>query len=109
MKTSYFYPALFLVLAAACQAQTYLPETDQPASSFSPTSSITSNASEIPAATTVPPVAENWIAFTHKNNLWLIHPDGSGLTQITENTLPKDSRSSSIIYYEWSPDGNFLA
>jgi hypothetical protein len=62
-----------------------------------------------PAIPPQPPDPNGWISFIYKNNLWLIHPDGSDLTQITSNTLPKDSQTVSIIHHEWSPDGSRLA
>ncbi len=55
------------------------------------------------------PPADSWIAFVNKNNVWLIHPDGSGLRQITTNPFPSDSQDLGIGTLRWSPDGNLLA
>ena len=49
--------------------------------------------------------AEKWIAFLNKNNIWLIHPDGSGLTQATTNS----GDSPRVVDFKWSPDGKTLA
>ena len=49
---------------------------------------------------------DGWIAFQGKeNNIWLVHPDGSSITPITNDA------STSIAYSnpKWSPDGNNLA
>ncbi|HEX8992546.1 MAG TPA: hypothetical protein VF784_12780 [Anaerolineales bacterium] len=54
------------------------------------------------------PSAAGWIAFTNKNNIWLIHPDGSGLKQITRNAVTSGSGLGAFSL-EWSPDGQFLA
>lgn len=51
------------------------------------------------------PPSEGWIAFLNQNNLWLIHPDGTGLTQITSNS----GKTPQIISFKWSPDGNKMA
>lgn len=56
-----------------------------------------------------PPVAtlpsEKWIAFLNQKDIWLIHPDGSDLTQVTKN----DGDNPPIEIFKWSPDGGTLA
>jgi hypothetical protein len=49
--------------------------------------------------------SEDWIAFKNKNNIWLIHPDGNGLTQITQN----GDENPHVVQLKWSPDGRTLA
>jgi hypothetical protein len=47
-----------------------------------------------------------WIAYIGlDNNIWLIHPDGSGTRQITSNAGEAGSYSK----IKWSPDGKILA
>ena len=55
-------------------------------------------------ATTLPSPS-TWIAFVNQNNIWLIHPDGKNLTQVTNN----ESGNQSILSFKWSPDGQYLA
>jgi Tol biopolymer transport system component len=51
----------------------------------------------------------NWIAFrsrrTDRYEIWLIHPDGSGLQQLTRSEGDEERGS----YATWSPDGAFIA
>jgi hypothetical protein len=91
----------FMVISLACQAINTLtnPQLDTP----TPIATLT----ELPdTATPTEPVpgAEAWIAFENQNNLWLVHPDGSGLTPVTDN-----SQNISIGNFKWSPKGTLLA
>ena len=45
----------------------------------------------------------------NENNVWLIHPDGSGLRQVTDNPVSTDSNSSNDININAFPDGQELA
>ena len=98
-----------LIMSLACQQITNLGQDDS-----SPTPKIVNTiippTATMLVATPIPteslPPAEGWIAFVNQNNVWLIHPDGSGLTQITTNT---DSSTQRTIRVQWSPDGQKLA
>ncbi|MFT3892380.1 MAG: hypothetical protein QM730_12160 [Anaerolineales bacterium] len=98
----------FTVLSIACQAiNTFTnPQLDLNIPTAIPT------LTDLPdTATPTEPVpgAEAWIAFENQNNIWLIHPDGSGLTQVTDN--PKSGSAQSILMESlaWSPNGATLA
>lgn len=56
---------------------------------------------------------ETWIAYIGvDNNVWLIHPDGEGDMQITDDSKENPYNTERQIEYlglEWSPDGNKLA
>jgi dipeptidyl aminopeptidase/acylaminoacyl peptidase len=55
---------------------------------------------------------EEWIAFEHQNNIFLIHPDASGLKQVTRNLPSVNGTYPSGIQiqdFKWSPNGNILA
>lgn len=101
-----------LVISLACQQVASLGQ-----DGVSPTPKVVN--------TTIPPTAtiqiptptpteglpsSGWIAFVNQNNVWLIHPDGSELTQLTKNPFPvQNDYSSNNIKIEWSPDGRKLA
>ena len=59
---------------------------------------------ESPLVAAQPALDETWIAFTSlapgEEGIWMVHPDGSGLSRLTEG---RD------LYPTWSPDGNLLA
>ena len=56
------------------------------------------------------PSSEGWIAFVNKNNVWLIHPDGSGLKQVTNNSpTTNNDVNNNDIKIKWSHDGQKLA
>ncbi|MBI3173534.1 MAG: DPP IV N-terminal domain-containing protein [Chloroflexi bacterium] len=102
-----------LVMTLACQQITNLGQDDS-----NPTPRIVNTVipptATMRIATPTPteslPPAEGWIAFINQNNVWLIHPDGSGLTQITKNPFPiENDYTSNDIEIEWSPDGRKLA
>lgn len=57
-----------------------------------------------PPALTLPS-SDIWIAFENQNNIWLIHPDQKGLTQISNN----QNDSQRLLNFKWSPDGNSIA
>jgi len=77
-------------------------------STFSLLPQTTPTAFATPTASSPP--SEGWIAFVNKNNVWLIHPDGSGLKQVTDNP-PTTNNDADIndIRIKWSPDGQKLA
>ncbi len=54
------------------------------------------------------PSAAGWIAFVDQGNLWLIHPDGSGIKQITQNPTPSARTPNTGFTLRWSPDGKML-
>ncbi|GEM_PF-3028919 len=89
--------AILVLFGLACKAISI-------ASPFS-----TSTPSITPSPTQVSPPPEGWIAFVNKNNVWLIHPDGSGLKQITTNPIPTENSYGNDINIKWSPDGQKLA
>jgi hypothetical protein len=97
---------ILIITSLACQTLSNFSEDGQP---NTPEASVTIEATEIsiPSA----PPADGWIAFVDKNNIWLIHPDGSDLKQITTNPVPEDESqtASEEISMEWSPDGQRLA
>ncbi len=63
-----------------------------------------------PAFTATPmlfgPTAAGWIAFVKANNIWVIHPDGSGMKQVSHNLAPSDPATLRV---RWSTDGQKLA
>jgi hypothetical protein len=67
------------------------------------------------AATVTPlparPPADGWIAFVNQNNLWIVHPDGASLQQITSNPYPAMNNwgNNNELRAAWSPDGSRLA
>ena len=96
---------ILLLFAQACDLSTVLPGSGSGAPGAS------SPGAQFPSTigTTGPfrPSAAGWIAFINKNNLWLIHPDGSGLKQITRNAVTSGGAGAYNI--QWSPDGQSLA
>ena len=101
-----------LIMSLACQQITNLGQDDS-----SPTPKIVNTiippTATMLVATPIPteslPPAEGWIAFVNQNNVWLIHPDGSELTQITQNPFPEKNTATNNIDIKWSPDGKRLA
>lgn len=75
-------------------------------------------ASPTPAATATWPAPTPtstpaaWIAFLGADeNIWLVHPDGTGLTQFTFDGKPGPTAWVPVISYhdlKWSPDGTML-
>lgn len=55
----------------------------------------------------VPP-STGWIAFINRENLFIIHPDGSELKSLTNNS-PSGLPGQRVLDYKWSPDGKTLA
>jgi hypothetical protein len=98
-----FVILILLIISLACQTLTNfsegssLPNTAEPVVAVTPTEVVDN----------FNPPTQGWIAFTEKNNVWLVHPDESGLTQITN--IPFEEKNASIHYFEWSPDGTKLA
>jgi Tol biopolymer transport system component len=45
----------------------------------------------------------HWIVFTSFGTMWVIHPDGSGLSKIFE-----DTQGRLAVTPTWSPDGNYI-
>lgn len=64
----------------------------------------TINLSYSPIAATSPS-SDTWIAFEKQSNIWLIHPDQKGLTQVSSN----QNDSQRILNFKWSPDGKSIA
>jgi Tol biopolymer transport system component len=66
-----------------------------------------------PEDTAVPtkpaPRNDAWIAFIKDNNVWLIRPDGSELTQITDNLAVGQGEARQLGRLLWSRDGKRLA
>jgi Tol biopolymer transport system component len=55
-----------------------------------------------------PPSSDGWIAFLEKSNIWVVHPNGSGLKQITFDG--DDGMYKWVLYgsVSWSRDGTKL-
>lgn len=96
----------FLLLSLACQALSPSP-TESPAST--PLVSEPTQIVEAATPTEVAqiPASEGWIALENQDNLWLVHPDGSDLVQITANPVSNDNYTIYVV--KWSPDGKTLA
>ena len=109
MKIHLYIVFIVGLLSSACVPSTPTSEVIQIEPSAAPSTTDPADVNVLPVTPPQLPDPNGWIAFIYKNNLWLIHPDGSGLTQITTNTLPKDNQTVSIIHHEWSPDGSRLA
>jgi Tol biopolymer transport system component len=109
MKIHIISITTLILLSSACVPSTTTTEVVKINSIATQTATIPANSIIPSVMPPQPPDPNAWIAFIHKNNLWLVHPDGNGLIQITSNTLPKDSQTVSIIHHEWSPDGSRLA
>ena len=97
-----------LIMSLSCQAINNFankaqPDTPTPAISLVPEIVDTSTPTE------PTPGTEAWIAFVNQNNIWLVHPDGSGLTQITENPVSGDGQRVAPGSLKWSPNGTILA
>ncbi len=98
----------------ACQALSSLTNktpTESPVPAYTPTVIAPTQVMDAATATETvqTPGVEGWIALENQNNLWLVHPDGSGLTKLT--SLPASSSAQRIPLggWKWSPDGNTLA
>jgi Tol biopolymer transport system component len=96
-----FLLAALLVFTLACDAGSVLPF-------LAPTSTPSNAPTQFPNTSLGPgavyrPSPAGWIAFANQGNLWLIHPDGSGLKQITHNAA-----SSADFRIRWSPDGKMV-
>jgi len=101
---------LFIITSLACQAVTNLVGVDEPevtdetapvlvkVPTIQPTPTEKAEMPALPSG--------GWIAIAKEKNIWLIRPDGSGLTQVTD--LPKSSEAE-IWDVQWSPDGQNLA
>jgi Tol biopolymer transport system component len=107
-RTKRFVLILILLIASlACQTLTNFSNgnpiptlTAEPVALVTPTQVIEDS-----------PPALSWVAFLDKNNIWLVHPDGSDLRQITSNSVSEDAEKFgySELNLEWSPDGKNLA
>src|SRR5512141_946879 len=84
--------AITLLLAPACDTSSLVPFAAPASKASTP-----SGPDQFPGpgtfgtAVAFRPSAVGWIAFVNQNNLWLIHPDGSGIKQITRNPVPSDA------------------
>jgi TolB protein len=80
------------------------PSTTIPHSTATPILSPTHSPTRIPS--------ENWIGYIGPDeNVWLIHPDGAGSTQLTFDGKPGQGYWDPIVGYrnlKWSPDGSML-
>jgi dipeptidyl aminopeptidase/acylaminoacyl peptidase len=97
-------------LAVSCSGQNATPTVvEQPTQAALPTSTEASIAPtpNVPTPSPAPGglALERWIAFLNKNNIWLIRPDGSGLTQVTTNSADNPR----VVDFKWSPNGRTLA
>ena len=63
----------------------------------------------MPAPTSLAPDAQTWIAFLRDDNLWIMHPDGSDIRQVTSYPPSSQASGRHIGVLRWSPDGNLLA
>ena len=104
-----------LIMSLACQQIANLGQDDispipKTTNTAIPPTTVMQVSTLTPTPTEALPSSEGWIAFVNQSNVWLIHPDGSGLTQITKNPFPvKNDYSNNDIKIEWSPDGRKLA
>ncbi len=102
--------AFILLFALACDL-TFLRPAATPGAAGTPLSPLQFPGPSA-SGTPVPfrPSAAGWIAFVYQNNLWLIHPDGSGPKQITQNpTAAGPGTGAGDWNLHWSPDGQMLA
>lgn len=101
--------AFVLLFALACDLGSFLPAA---APSKAPSAGSPAAPFAGPSTTGTPapfrPSAAGWIAFVNQNNIWLIHPDGSGLKQITRNPAASGPATGGF-NLRWSPDGRSLA
>ncbi|MGE5250549.1 MAG: hypothetical protein ACM3QS_10085 [Bacteroidota bacterium] len=97
----------FAVLSSGCQLSggKGAPQTPRPASTGRPPAALPDTATPTKAS----PDADAWIAFTRDENIWLIHPDGSGLKQITQYPAANQASFRRLGSLSWSPDGKRLA
>lgn len=56
-------------------------------------------------------VTNGLLAFASGGDVWVVHPDGSGLTNVTNTRRPADAPDGCTyeVPWEWSPDGSRLA
>ena len=56
-------------------------------------------------------VSNGLLAFASGGDVWVVHPDGSGLTNVTNTRRPHDAPDGCTyeVPREWSPDGSRLA
>jgi hypothetical protein len=99
---------ILLLFALACDAGSALPFMQAPTARV-PTARIPG-----PYPTVTPsgfgPSVIGWVAFINNNRVWLMHPDGSGLKQVSKNSVPSDpSAPAAHIHLGWSNDGQKLA
>ena len=92
----------FLLFTAACNSLFKSSPTGRPVPTLRPLSS---------GPTSTPmmlgPSGAGWIAFIKNSNVWLIHPDGSGMKQVSRNQAPVNP--SAPVRARWSTDGQKLA
>ena len=75
------------------------------------TPTLTSTISPSPTPTNVGntiPLNESWIAISNADNIWLVHPDGSGLRQITFDGNFNAQNWVGYSGIQWSTDGAIL-
>ncbi len=95
-----YLPILALLLALACSLTPAGP-TPVPVRTLGPVNQYLGPT--LPAVGAYRPSPAGWIAFVRDGNVWLIHPDGSGAKQVTQDAVPGDIRLA------WSTDGQLLA
>ncbi len=92
---------LALLLALACSLTPSGGPTPQPIRTLDPAKQYLGPT--VNAVGAFRPSPGGWIAFARDGNVWLVHPDGSGLKQVTQDATPGDLRLA------WSTDGQLLA
>jgi dipeptidyl aminopeptidase/acylaminoacyl peptidase len=106
LSTAFKRLSLLLAFAAGVACSTLsVGQVVSPKSTTTPTA-MTLAPTASPTPTLGNPSQAAWIAFINKNNLWLIHPDGSGLRRVTNNAQTAEDAFQQI---RWSPDGQKLA
>ena len=94
------------LVGLACRALSVVPPTPSVVIEAPPTSA-PATVTPLPAL----PPTDGWIAFVNQNNVWIVHPDGSSLQQVTSNPYPAQNNWASNIGIRmaWAPDGASLA
>jgi hypothetical protein len=99
---------ILLLFALACDAGSAIPFLQNPTARV-PTPRIPG-----PYPTVTPsgfgPSVVGWVAFINNNKVWLMHPNGTGLKQVSKNELASDPAAPAAhMHVGWSSDGQKLA